>query len=359
MGTFTKGHAIWGLIMTVLAGAAPALAQGTAFPNQRDGVYVAKDFKFSTGETLPEVKLAYTTLGDPANPPVLILHGTGGSARSMLTPGFGAKLFGPGQALDASRYFVIIPDAIGAGRSSKPSDGLKAKFPKYNYDDMVDGHYRLVTEGLGIKRLRLVLGNSMGGMHSWVWGTRYPDMMDALVPMASQPTEMSSRNWMMRRLMIETIKADPDYQDGNYTKQPKMLGIANVFYATGTNGGDLNYQRIAPSRAKADALVEARLKAAPPADANDFIWQWASSADYNPAPKLGQIKAHLLAINSADDERNPPHTGLMVEAMKQVKNGKLYLIPASPETTGHGTTGGQAELWANELKAFLEAVPKG
>jgi homoserine O-acetyltransferase/O-succinyltransferase len=183
-------------------------------------------------------------------------------------------------------------------------------------------------------------------------------MMDALVPMASQPTEMSSRNWMMRRLMIETIKADPDYKDGNYTTQPKMLRYANVFYATGTNGGDLNYQRIAPNRAKADELVEARLKANPPADANDFLYQWGSSADYNPAPRLGEIKAHLLAINSADDERNPPHTCLMVEAMKKVKNGKLFLIPASPTTTGHGVTGGQAELYAEELRAFLAGLPK-
>lgn len=336
-----------------------SFAQAPVYPNQKSGVHVAKDFKFHTGETLASVNLAYTTLGDPANEPVLILHGTGGSAQSMLGPGFAGQLFGPGQPLDAAKYFIIIPDSLGAGKSTKPSDGLKAKFPKYNYDDMVDAQYRLVTEGLGVKRLRLVLGNSMGGMHTWIWGTRYPDMMDALVPMASQPTEMSARNWMMRRLMIETIKADPDYQDGNYTKPLKFLQIANAFYATGTNGGDLNYQRVAPTRAKADELVEARLKAPPPRDANDFLYQWASSADYNPAPKLATIKAHLLAINSADDERNPPQTGLLVEALKQVKHGKLYLIPASPNTSGHGTTGGQAGLWAPALKEFLASVPKG
>lgn len=338
-----------------LFGVSPLMAQ---VPDVKEGVFVAKDFKFHTGETLPELKIAYSTLGNPTGEPVLILHGTAGSARTMLTPGFGGKLFGPGQALDATKYFIIIPDAIGAGKTAKPSDGLKAKFPKYNYNDMVDAQYRLVTEGLNIKRLRLVMGNSMGGMHTWIWGTRYPDMMDALVPMAAQPTEMSSRNWMMRRLMIETIKADPDYQDGNYTTQPKMLRYANVFYATGTNGGDMNYQRIAPNRAKADDLVEARLKAPAPADANDFIYQWAASADYNPAPLLGAIKAPLLAINSADDERNPPHTGIMAEAMKQVKGGRLFLIPASPTTTGHGTTGGQADLYAEELRAFLAAAPK-
>jgi homoserine O-acetyltransferase/O-succinyltransferase len=339
--------------------AAPAFAQQALnFPAPKDGTFMAKDFKFSTGETLPELKIAYKTLGDPANPPILILHGTAGSSANMLTPGFGGQMFGPGQPLDATKYFVIIPDALGAGGTAKPSNGLKAKFPKYNYDDMVDAQHRLVTEGLGIKRLRLVMGNSMGGMHTWVWGVRYPDMMDALAPMASQPTEMSSRNWMMRRLMIETIKADPDYQDGNYTTQPKMLRIANVFYGTGTNGGDLAYQRMAPTREAADKLVNDRLAATPPADANDFIWQWASSADYNPAPKLGAIKAHLLAINSDDDERNPVSSGLMVEAMKQVRNGKLLILKGTPQTGGHGTTGGQAGLYAKELAEFLAATPK-
>jgi homoserine O-acetyltransferase len=332
--------------------------QPANFPAAKDGTFTARDFRFSTGETLPELKIAYKTLGDPANPPVLVLHGTAGSSANMLTPGFGGQMFGPGQPLDATKYFVIIPDALGTGGTTKPSSGLKAKFPKYNYDDMVDAQHRLVTEGLGIRRLRLVMGNSMGGMHTWVWGVRYPDMMDALVPMASQPTEMSSRNWMMRRLMIETIKADPEYQDGNYTSQPKMLRIANVFYATGTNGGDLAYQKQAPTREAADKLVEARLNAPPPSDANDFIWQWASSADYNPAPRLGAIKAHLLAINSADDERNPVTTGLMAEAMKSVKHGRLFIIPASADTAGHGTTGGMARLYAKELSEFLALVPK-
>jgi homoserine O-acetyltransferase/O-succinyltransferase len=336
-----------------------ALAQqAPTFPTPKDGTFTAKDFKFSTGETFPELKIAYKTIGDPSNPPVLILHGTGGSSANMLTPGFGGAMYGPGQPLDATKHFIIIPDALGTGGTTKPSNGLKAKFPKYNYDDMVDAQHRLVTEGLGIKRLRLVMGNSMGGMHTWVWGVRYPDMMDALVPMASQPTEMSSRNWMMRRLMIETIKADPDYQDGNYTVQPKMLRIANVFYATGTNGGDLAYQKQAPTRDAADKLVTARLAANPPADANDFIYQWASSGDYNPAPKLGAIKAHLLAINSADDERNPVATGLMAESMKQVRNGKLLVIPGSADTAGHGTTGGMAKLYAEPLREFLTMVPR-
>jgi homoserine O-acetyltransferase/O-succinyltransferase len=328
------------------------------FPAPKEGTFVAKDFKFSTGETLPELRIAYKTLGDPANPPILVLHGTAGSSNNMLTPGFGGAMFGPGQPLDATKYYVILPDALGAGKTTKPSDGMKSKFPNYNYDDMVDAQYRLVTEGMNIKRLRLVMGNSMGGMHTWVWGTRYPDMMDALVPMASQPTQMSSRNWMMRRLMIETIKADPDYKDGDYTTQPKMLRIANVVYATGTNGGDLAFQRMAPTREAADKIVDQRLATNPPADANDFIYQWASSADYNPAPKLSQIKAHVLVINSADDERNPVATGLMDESLKSIKNAKLHLIPASPNTSGHGTTGGQARLYAEALASFLASVPK-
>ena len=345
-------------LIACLFATASVRAQSVNFPNTKDGVFVARDFKFHDGTVLPEVKLGYKTIGDPSGEPVLILHGTAGSADSMMGRGFAGELFHPGQVLDASKYYIIIPDALGAAKSSKPSDGLKAKFPNYNYDDMVDAQHRLVTEGLGVKHLRLVLGNSMGGMHTWVWGVRYPEMMDALVPMASQPTEMSSRNWMMRRLLIETIKADPDYQNGNYTTQPKSLRIANVFYATGTNGGDMAYQKLASTRAAADKAVDERLAAAPPPDANDFIYQWASSADYNPESLLDRIKVPVLAINSADDERNPPSTGLMAEAMKKVKNGKVYLIPASADTRGHGTTGALAKVWAPQLKEFLAGLPK-
>lgn len=341
----------------VVFGLSGAVAQ-SELPPANSGTFIAKDFKFHTGEVFPELRLTYKTLGDPANPAVLILHGTGGSAQSMLTRGFAGALFMPGQALDATKYFVILPDALGAGGSAKPSDGLRAKFPNYNYDDMVDAQYRLVTEGLGIRHLRLVLGNSMGGMHTWIWTTRYPDMMDAAVPMASQPTPMAARNWMMRRLMIETIKADPDYKDGNYTSQPKFTAIANAFYGTGTNGGELAYQRLAPTNALADELVMKRIKAPFTGDTNDFLYQWASSADYDPSAKLESIKAHVLAINSADDERNPVVTGVMEEAMKKVRNGRLFVIPASPETGGHGTTGGMAKLYEPELKAFLAGVPK-
>lgn len=328
------------------------------FPAPKQGVWTAKDFKFHTGEVMPEVKLAYATVGEPTGEPVLLLHGTAGSNASLLTQGFGGELFGPGQPLDATKYYIILPDALGAGKSSKPSDGLKTKFPKYNYTDMVAAQYRLVTEGLGVKRLRLVLGNSMGGMHAWMWGTDYPDAMDAIAPMASQPTEMSSRNWMMRRMMIDAIKNDPDWKNGDYTTQPKSIQVANVFYGIATNGGTLAYQKQAPTRESADKLLDARLKAPFTADANDFLYQWDSSRDYNPAPGLEKIKAATLVINAADDERNPPETGILERELKRVKNAKLLLIPASEDTRGHGTTG-MAKFWARQLGEFLATVPKG
>jgi homoserine O-acetyltransferase/O-succinyltransferase len=221
---------------------------------------------------------------------VLILHGTTGSGTGMLSPAFAGELFGSGQPLDASKYFIILPDAIGAGKSSKPSDGLRAKFPRYTYDDMVAAHYRLVTEGLGIRHLRLVLGNSMGGMHTWIWGVQHPNFMDALVPMASQPTEMSSRNWMMRRLIIDAIRNDPDWKGGNYTTQPRALQVASVFYSIATNGGTRAFQKMAPTREMADKLLDDRLAAPFKADANDVLYQWDSSRDYNLPPTMSAIR---------------------------------------------------------------------
>ena len=341
------------LAFTLVSFTAPA----QNYPAPRQGEWIAKDFKFHTGEVMPELRIGYTTIGEPSGQPVLILHGTGGSANSMLTPAFAGELFGPSQPLDASRYYVVIPDAVGHGRTSKPSDGLKTKFPRYNYEDMVDAQYRLVKEGLGIRHLRLVIGNSMGGMHAWIWGVKHPDAMDALVPMASQPTEMASRNWMMRRLMIETIRSDPDYNNGNYTAQPRSMKLASVFYATGTNGGNLAYQKLAPTRAQADKLVDDRLAAPFRADANDFIYAWESSRDYNPSVALERIAAALLVINAADDERNPPETGLIENALKRVKNGRQHLIPASDETRGHGTTG-MAKFYKQQLEELLKTAPQ-
>lgn len=332
-------------------------ARAADYPAPKQGDWVARDFKFHTGEVMPDLKLHYTTVGEPTGQPVLVLHGTGGSGASMLTPAFAGELFGAGQPLDASKYYIIIPDAIGHGKSSKPSDGMKTSFPKYNYDDMVEAQHRLVTEGLGVKHLRLVIGNSMGGMQTWLWGETYPKDMDALVPMASQPTEMASRNWMMRRIMLDTIRNDPDYNGGNYASQPRMMKYAITAYGIASIGGTLAYQQQAPTAAKADKIVDERLATPITADANDFVYQWDSSHDYNAAEKLEGIEASLLLINSADDERNPPETGVTDAAMKRVKNGKLYLIPASTETRGHGTTG-NAKFYSEQVRQLLQTAPQ-
>lgn len=348
-------------LMHTLCGAALALvavcvlAQG--HPSPKEGTWIARNFRFHTGEVFPELRIHYTTIGETTGEPVMLLHGTTGSGAGLLGPAFGGQLFGPGQPLDATKYYIILPDAIGHGKSSKPSDGLRMKFPRYNYEDMVDAQHLLLTEGLGIRRLRLILGNSMGGMETWIWGVKYPEFMDALVPMASQPVEMSSRNWMMRRLIIDSIRNDPEWKNGEYATQPKSAQFASVFFGVGTNGGDQAYYRQAPTRAKADALLDTRLKAPFRGDANDILYQWDSSRDYNPAPTLERIQAAVLAINSADDERNPPSLGVMERELKRVRNARLLLIPASDQTAGHGTTG-QAKWWAQELGAFLGGVPR-
>ncbi len=334
--------------------AAPAGAAD--YPAPKQGDWIARDFRFHTGEVMPELRLHHTTIGDPSGQPVLVLHGTTGSGASMLTPAFAGELFGSGQPLDAARYYIILPDGIGHGKSSKPSDGLRTKFPRYDYADMVDAQYRLLKEGLGVSHLRLVIGNSMGGMHTWLWGEKYPDFMDALAPMAAQPTAMSSRNWMMRRLIIDTIRNDPDWKDGNYTTPPRALRAAAVFFGVATSGGTLAYQKLAPTREAADKLLDERLAAPFTADANDTLYQWDSSGDYDASPGLARITTALLAINAADDERNPPETGLMDGALKQVRSGRLYLIPASAETRGHGTTG-MAKFYKQSLLEFLQSAP--
>jgi homoserine O-acetyltransferase len=345
--------AVGGFALILLCGSASA----ADFPAPRQGEWIARDFRFHTGEVLPEVRLHYTTVGEPSGIPIVVLHGSGGSAKSMLTAGFAGELFGPGQPFDAGKYYIIIPDALGHGGSTKPSDGLKTRFPHYDYADMVDAQYRLLSEGLGLRHVRLIIGNSMGGMNVWLWGERYPDYMDALVPMAAQPTAMASRNWMLRRMMLETIRSDPDYKDGNYTTQPRSLKIASVFFGLATSGGNLRYQKVASTNALADKLVDARLAAPMTADANDFLWAWGSSADYDAAPGLDKIKATVLAINAADDERNPPETGVTERALARVKHGKLLLIPASEETSGHGTTG-TANFYKRELQELLDSAPR-
>jgi homoserine O-acetyltransferase len=344
-------------LLTLVFTLAAAVSLGAEYPAPQEGSWVVRDFRFHTGEVLPELRLHYTTVGAPTGEPVLLLHGTNGSGTGLLNPGFGGELFGPGQPLDARRYYIILPDAIGTGKSSKPSDGLRTKFPKYNYDDMVDGQYRLVREHLGVRHLRLVLGNSMGGMQTWIWAQKYPGMMDIAVPMASLPVEMSGRNWMMRRMIIDSIRNDPQYMNGNYSKQPPSLQFASVYFAIGTSGGNQALYKAAPTREKADDLIAKRFGAPFRGDANDHLYQWDSSRDYNPSPGLHRIEAVLLAINSADDERNPPELGVLEREMKRVKNGRVLLIPGSQDTAGHGTTG-RAKFWKNELAQLLSSAPR-
>ena len=282
-----------------------AVAIAAEYPDPKQGDWVAHDFRYHTGEVMAELRLHYTTIGDPSGMPVVVLHGSGGSAKSMLTPAFAGELFGSGQPLDVAKYFIIIPDALGHGGSSKPSDGLKTKFPQYDYADMVDAQYRLLSEGLGIRHVRLIIGNSMGGMNTWLWGEKYPHYMDALVPMASQPTAMASRNWMLRRMMLETIRQDPEYNGGNYTKQPHSMKLASTFFGIATAGGTLNYQKQAPTRDKADKLVDdGRHRPWPPTQMISCGNGVLRLITTRPQSSI-KIEATVLAINSADDERNP------------------------------------------------------
>jgi homoserine O-acetyltransferase/O-succinyltransferase len=345
------------IVVAALAAALIANAGIAAeYPAAKEGDWIARDFKFHTGDVMPEVRLHYRTLGAPSGQPVMLLHGTSGSGANMLSNAFAGELFGPGQPLDATKYFIILPDALGGGKSTKPSDGLRTKFPRYSSEDIVDAQYRLLTEGLGITHVRLVMGSSGGGMQTWLWGERYPGFMDALVPMASQPTPMASRNWMLRRMLIETIRSDPEWNGGNYSKQPQSLRMASTFFGLATSGGTRALQKAAPTRELADKIVDARLAGRPEADANDMIYQYDSARDYDPSPALERIEAALLAINSADDERNPPETGITERALKRVKNGRLYLIPASDDTRGHGTTG-NAKYYVKELRELLDTAP--
>lgn len=331
-------------------------ATAATFPEPKQNDWIATDFRFHTGETLPQLTMHYTTIGAPTGEPVVILHGTAQSGAAMLAPGFAGELFGPGQALDASRYYIILPDAIGAGKSSKPSDGLRRRFPQYDYQDMLNAQYRLVTEHLGIRHVRLLLGYSMGGMETWMWAQQHPQFMDIAVPMASLPSEMSGRNWMMRRLIIDSIKNDPEWMGGNYTKQPRSAHFAAVFFGISTSGGTQAIQKAAPTRAQADALIDQRLAAPFAPDANDYLYQWESSANYNPISGLEKIQAVLLSINSADDERNPPELGVLERELKRIPHASAYLIPGSPTTSGHGT-GMQAKLWDKPLAQVLQSAP--
>lgn len=353
-GLTQAGLAMGIFLLAALTGddAAAQAAATRNFPAPQTGVFVAKDFRFSTGEVFPELKLAYTTVGAPTGEPVLIIHGTGGSAANMLTPAFAGELFGPGAPLDATKHFIVIPDVLGTGQSSKPSDGLRMNFPKYGYEDMVRAQHLLVTQHLGIKKLKLVMGNSMGGMHTWMWGYMYPDMMTHLAPMAATPAEVAGRNWVTRRIMIDIIKMDPGFNNGNYTEQPKSLALAMVNFQASTSGGNMGWHQMAPTREKGDEFWTRAMAQRPTVDANNFIYQFDASRDFKPAPHLEKIQARLLAINAADDERNPPEFGVMERELKRLKDGKVYWIPGTPDTRGHGTTG-NARWYKQQLGDFL------
>ena len=282
------------------------------------------------------------------------MHGTTGTGRGFLSETFGGHLFGPGQLLDATKYFIILPDAIGHGKSGKPSDGMHMRFPKYTYDDMVRADYRLVTEGLRVNHLRLVMGTSMGAMHTWVWGEMYPDFMDALMPLASQPVEIAGRNRMLRKMIVEAIERDPDWKHGDYN-QPPMRGLTDAMYVMSfMTSSPLQLQKQYPTRESADQMVLETFPArAAKQDANDMIYAYEASRFYNPEPDLGKIKAPLIAINSADDEVNPPELGIGEREIKKVKRGRFILIPTSDQTRGHGTHS-IPEIWGKYLAELLE-----
>src|SRR5262249_46755716 len=330
------------------------------YPQPVEGDFVIRDFKFDSGETMSELKLHYRTLGEPKRDPsgvvrnaALIMHGTGGSGAGFLSNQYGGALFGPGQLLDASKYFIVLADGIGHGQSSKPSDRLHARFPHYGYNDMVTAQYRLLTEGLGVNHLRLVMGTSMGGMHTWVWAEKYPDFMDALMPLASLPVQISGRNRMMRRMVIDSIRNDPEWNNGEYKSQPR--GLTNAIYTLlFMTSSPLQWYKQAPSRDSADKFFDDMVRRQlSRTDANDMLYAFDSSRDYDPAPNLEKIKAMLIAVNSADDQVNPPELGILEKEIKRVKHGQYVLIPISDKTRGHGTHS-LPELWKEHLSRLLQ-----
>ena len=314
------------------------------YPQPVEGDFILRDFRFASGEALPELRLHYRTLGKPEKDAagrvrnaVLILHGTGGTGGQFIRREFAGELFGAGGILDATRFFIILPDNIGHGRSSRPSDGLRARFPRYGYIDMVTAQHRLLTEGLNVNHLRLVMGTSMGGMHTWLWGQRYPDFVDALMPLASLPTQISGRNRVWRRIAIDAIRTDPEWRGGDYTAQPRGLRITEqMLFLMGSN--PVLRQEQMPTLEKSDAELDAAVAAAVKAnDANDRLYQLESSHDYDPGPGLEKIRAPLVAVNSADDLINPPELGILEREIKRVPKGRAIVLPAGPATRGHGT----------------------
>lgn len=335
------------------------------YPTPVEGDYVVNNFQFKSGESLPKLNLHYTTVGKPTkgkdgkvNNAVLIMHGTTGTGGAFLSKQYAGNLFGPGQILDATKYFIILTDDIGHGKSSKPSDGLHMKFPKYNYDDMVLANYKLLTEHLKVDHLRLVMGTSMGAMHTWVWGYTYPDFMDALMPLASLPVEIAGRNRIQRKMAINLIEMDPEWKGGEYKAQPKVGLSGAILAMMFMVSSPLQWQKSGPTRETAEANMDRMVSRYQSSlDANDMIYAYDSSRDYNPAPHLDKIKAPLFAVNSADDQVNPPELGLMEREITKVKKGRYILLPITEFTTGHGTHS-NPKIWGDYLKELMTISEK-
>ena len=348
---------IFALLLSIFAA---IFASGADYPAPVEGDYTIRDFKFTSGETLPELYLHYRTLGKPqknaqgkTTNAVLIMHGTTGSGAQFIRPEFAGELFGKDQPLDATKFFIVLPDAIGHGKSSKPSDGMHAKFPRYGYIDMVEAQYRLLAEGLGVNHARLVMGTSMGGMHTWLWGELHPDFMNALMPLASLPTQISARNRAWRRVIIDAIRNDADWHDGDYTAQPPSLRTAaEMLWFMSSN--PVLRQKEAPTLTKTDEalnkFVDDYMKTG---DANDVLYAVEASHDYDPGPNLEKIRAPLLAITSADDLINPPELGILEREIKRVPKGRAVIIPLSDKTRGHGSHT-VAGLWKDKLARLLK-----
>src|SRR5437762_9882844 len=337
-----------------------ANARAADYPPPTEGDYTIRDFRVASDESLPELRIHYRPLGKidkddqgRTRNAILIMHGTTGSGVQFIPPEFAGELFGKDQPLDATKFFIVLPDGIGHGKSSKPSDALHAKFPRYGYVDMVSAQYQLLTAGLGVNHARLVMGTSMGGMHTWLWGETHPDFMDALMPLASLPTQISGRNRAWRRMVIDAIRNDPDWRGGDYTAQPSSLRTAaEMLWFMSSN--PLLRQKEAPTRAKTDEVLDKfvadYLKTS---DANDVLYAIEASHDYDPGPNLEEIHAPLLAINSADDMINPPELGILEGEIKRVPKGRAVLIPLSDKTRGHGSHT-LAALWKDQLMSLLK-----
>jgi homoserine O-acetyltransferase/O-succinyltransferase len=339
-------------------------ARGADYPAPSEADYTIRDFKFTSGETLPELRIHYRALGKPQKDArgktinaVLIMHGTTGSGGQFIRPEFAGELFGKDQPLDATKFFILLPDGIGHGKSSKPSDGMRAKFPRYGYVDMVEAQYRLLTDGLGVSHARLVMGTSMGGMHTWLWGEKHPDFMDALMPLASLPTQISGRNRAWRRIIIDAIRNDAAWSGGEYKTQPPSLRTAaEMLWFMSSN--PVLRQKEAPTLAKTDEVLDKFVdQIVKTDDTNDVLYAVEASHDYDPGPNLEKIRAPLLAINSADDLINPPELGILESEIKRVPHGHAIIIPLSEKTRGHGSHT-LAALWKNDLAKLLKETER-